>query len=241
MPEIELKGETVNYSARVSRRAKRISIRFSQAKGLEVVYPAGPKLPTPETLLREREAWVLSTLAKFRKALQQLPAREYQAGETFLILGVAHTLRLMRDPGTQRIQVSKGDGTLDVLLPGSIEAHAADSIRAAVIAAYRHWAKEYLPGRVLALAKRYGFFYQKISIKHQKTRWGSCSAKGNINLNLRLMMAPAAAVDYVIMHELCHTLELHHGPAFWALVEAHCPDYRRWRRWFKQNGAGLIL
>ena len=87
----------------------------------------------------------------------------------------------------------------------------------------------------------YGFKYEKVRIKNQKTRWGSCSAKRNINLNLRLMMAPDEAIDYVIIHELCHLLELNHNPAFWALVESCCPKYAHWKAWFKQHGPRLIL
>ena len=87
----------------------------------------------------------------------------------------------------------------------------------------------------------YGFRYQNVRVKNQKTRWGSCSSKGNINLNLRLMMAPEPAIDYVIVHELCHLRVLNHSPAFWTLVESCFPDYRRWRAWFKEHGASLIL
>ena len=102
-------------------------------------------------------------------------------------------------------------------------------------------AAEYMPARVAELAAIHGFDYAVVRIKNQKTRWGSCSAKGNINLNLRLMMAPDPVIDYVIIHELCHLRELNHSLAFWALVESCCPDYRRWRNWLKQLGPCLIF
>ena len=87
----------------------------------------------------------------------------------------------------------------------------------------------------------HGFKYEKVRIKNQKTRWGSCSSKRNLNFNMRLMMAPDEAIDYVIIHELCHLRELNHTPAFWRLVEACCPNFRHWRDWFKKYGASLIL
>jgi predicted metal-dependent hydrolase len=92
---------------------------------------------------------------------------------------------------------------------------------------------------VAELAPQIGVRYDRIAIKGQSTRWGSCSSKRNLNFNWRLMMAPPGAVDYVIIHELCHLKELNHSPRFWALVAQHCPDYRRWERWLKVNIARL--
>jgi len=95
--------------------------------------------------------------------------------------------------------------------------------------------------RAEELAHKHGFKFARVRIKNQKTRWGSCSAKRNINLNMRLMMAPDGAIDYVIIHELCHLRELNHSAAFWALVESYCPEFRHWRAWFRQHGPSLIL
>ena len=81
----------------------------------------------------------------------------------------------------------------------------------------------------------------KVRSQNQKSALGSCSAKRNINLNLRLMMAPDAAIDYVIIHELCHLRELNHNRAFWALVEFYCAEFRHWKAWFKEHGSRLIL
>ncbi|MDQ4139276.1 MAG: M48 family metallopeptidase, partial [Bacteroidota bacterium] len=92
-------------------------------------------------------------------------------------------------------------------------------IRQAVEATYRLEAKAYLPGRVAYFAQKFGFTYNKVVIKNTSTRWGSCSAVNNINLNLHLMRLPEALRDYVILHELAHTVEKNHGPRFWALLD----------------------
>ena len=241
MAQIDLHGGTFTYRLRASRRAKRTFISCSASKGLEVVYPHGQAAPDAEALLRERSAWVLTALGKLRESQRQLPAREYRDGECFLLLGAPHRLRLMHSDSAQRVRVNRGDGTLSVVLPASVAEDDRELIHSVIVAAYRGWAKAYLPRRAAALAELHGFQFKAVRIKNQKTRWGSCSAKGNINLNLRLMMAPPEAIDYVILHELCHTRELNHGERFWSLVEMHCPDYRCWRRWFKQVGPKLIL
>lgn len=90
----------------------------------------------------------------------------------------------------------------------------------------RSEAKSFLPGRLAKLAATHGFSYRRVTIKHNISNWGSCSSKGNINLNLCLMTLPAELQDYVMLHELCHTREMNHGPAFHSLLEAVCPGHR---------------
>ncbi len=101
-------------------------------------------------------------------------------------------------------------------------------------------AAEEISDRVVYYAPLLGVTYGRITIRHQKTRWGSCSAKGNLNFNCLLMLAPSRVLDYVVIHELCHRKEMNHSPAFWVLVERFCPDYRQSRKWLKENGKDLI-
>ncbi len=82
--------------------------------------------------------------------------------------------------------------------------------------------------------------YGRITIRNQKTRWGSCSSKGNLNFNCLLMLAPDEVVDYVVVHELCHLIEMNHSKAFWDQVEKVMPDYRIHRKWLKDHGNELI-
>ena len=238
MPSIDLDGQVITYRIRSSRRAKRIFIKLSPSKGLEVVYPVGLNAPAPEELLREKGDWILAALDRLKDKFSGVPVRTYKDGEVFHLRGVPYRLKLLNAPGKKNIEVEPADGVLAVSHP---PAARWPHIRAAVEGYYREYAKVYLPRRVVELAERHGFEYETVRVKNQKTRWGSCSAKRNINLNLRLMMAPDDAIDYVIIHELCHLRELNHTPAFWALVESLCPDYRHWRAWFKQHGPGLIL
>jgi predicted metal-dependent hydrolase len=83
--------------------------------------------------------------------------------------------------------------------------------------------------------------YNRITIKDLKSRWGSCSQLRNLNFNFRLVLAPPAIVDYVIVHELCHLKELNHSKLFWLEVERFCPEYKQHRQWLKTNGQSLFL
>ena len=101
-------------------------------------------------------------------------------------------------------------------------------------------AKKKIPPLVLAWADVVGVTYGRITIRCQKTRWGSCSSKGNLNFNCLLMLCPENVLDYVIVHELCHRKELNHSARFKAEVERVLPGYREPMRWLKKEGQAII-
>lgn len=102
-------------------------------------------------------------------------------------------------------------------------------------------AKEIIPERVKYYAELMGVSYGRITIRNQKTRWGSCSSKGNLNFNCLLMLAPSEVMDYVIVHELCHLKELNHSKRFWQEVSKVMPDYEKYNLWLKEYGNQLIM
>ena len=97
-----------------------------------------------------------------------------------------------------------------------------------------------LPPRLHAFAQQMGVSYGRVTIRSQRTRWGSCSAKGNLNFNCLLMLTPVEVQDYVLVHELAHRIEMNHSPRFWAIVEGVLPDYKVRKQWLKKEGAALI-
>ena len=97
-----------------------------------------------------------------------------------------------------------------------------------------------IPPKVKYFASIVGVTYGRITIRNQRTRWGSCSAKGNLNFNCLLMLCPEDVLDYVIIHELCHRKELNHSKRFWAEVERVMPDYKEKKAWLKKNGGTII-
>lgn len=113
-------------------------------------------------------------------------------------------------------------------------------LTAAGIAALTAAAKTVIPERVAHFAPAVGVGYGQLHIRHQKSRWGSCSAKGNLNFNCLLMLCPPEVLDYVVVHELCHRLEWNHSPRFWAAVERVLPGYAAQKSWLKENGNALI-
>ena len=101
---------------------------------------------------------------------------------------------------------------------------------------YKKAAKEYIPKRVEHYASLIGVSYAKISIRDQKTRWGSCSSSGMLSFNYKLILAPPRVLDYIVVHELCHRKEMNHSKAFWSLVAEIMPEYKEYQYWLKING-----
>lgn len=101
-------------------------------------------------------------------------------------------------------------------------------------------AAELIPPRVKHYASLMGVSYGRITVRHQRTRWGSCSSKGNLNFNCLLLLAPTEALDSVIVHELCHRKQMNHSDLFYSEVLRVFPEYHKWTAWLKQNGAALI-
>ena len=153
------------------------------------------------------------------------------------------------------------DGTLLVRSPK----HMTDAAIRSFVESKRHWiqkhrqSKQQLPkftpqqlkamgedaariisARVSYFAPLLGVTYNRITIRTQRTRWGSCSGKGNLNFNRLLALAPGSVLDYVVVHELCHLREMNHSPRFWALVESILPDYKQSKKWLKENGNALL-
>jgi len=101
-------------------------------------------------------------------------------------------------------------------------------------------AGEDLSARLAHFAPMLGVTFEKVTIRAQRTRWGSCSSKGCLSFNCLLMLAPERVRDYVVVHELCHLRQMNHSPAFWLLVERMMPDYDHCRKWLKEQGASLM-
>ena len=131
---------------------------------------------------------------------------------------------------TDRVYNRVGNGVIQIFIPERVDheqPRIQDFIKNTLVDVMRWEAKIYLPKRLKELADKHGFKYQNVSIKNASTRWGSCSSANNINLNLHLMRLPEHLIDYVLLHELAHTVVKNHGEKFWLLLEQCYPNARK--------------
>lgn len=152
-------------------------------------------------------------------------------------IGKSHTLTVRST--TNNVPSAKRHGQrIIVSLPSGMSlanASVARIVRERVGEALRIEAKSYLPKRLRFLADQHGFNYEKVRFSHASGRWGSCSSTGTISLNIALMKLPFELIDYVLVHELCHTVQMNHSRAFWQLVESADPLYKTHRHLLKEE------
>jgi putative zinc protease len=171
---------------------------------------------------------------EIRKMLATHNAKNsYQDGD---LIGKTHTLFLRKFSG-EEIKISNEGNQILVQIPQELAFEnqlVQSEIRKTVSKILRKQAKAYLPRRIDFLAEKYGFNFEKLRFSHTGTRWGSCSSSGTISLNIALMNLPHHLIDYVIIHELCHTRQMNHSFKFWQEVEKYCPDYKKYVQEIKQ-------
>lgn len=230
-------GVTVPYTLRISTRARMVRLVIRPERGLEVVAPRGTPQARIEQVLADKARWIATTLDRMARETAVEPRRALEDGAALSFAGREIHLALRTGAPSGRYRASLVGDTLTLHVAEANQ----ETIRRALEAWYRRQASAAFAERLVACNARYGFAYGRVAIKEQKSRWGSCSRKGNLNFNWRLLLAPLPVLDYVVVHELCHLRELNHSPRFWSLVALGCPDYVAQRRWLRDHGRGLQL
>ena len=215
-----------------SAKAKRVSIQIKSLAGVRVAVPVQVSFEQAQAFLLSKTDWIKQHLLKIQT--QENKVTVYSRATPFTTFN--HRLHLNPVVGLTKAHARIAQGYILINYPAhqsETDADVQQFIRQAITATYRLEAKAYLPGRVAYFARKFNFMYDKVVIKNAGTRWGSCSVTNNINLNLHLMRLPEALRDYVILHELAHTVEKNHGPRFWALLHRISGDARSLDRQMK--------
>ncbi|HEX4837509.1 MAG TPA: SprT family zinc-dependent metalloprotease [Solirubrobacteraceae bacterium] len=219
-----VRGGEIEYTVRRSQRARRVRVNIRAHTEVEVVLPARASDTAAAAAVRELAPWIERRLAEGRRAL----ARVAERGDCVPYLG--RSLTLVRQPGRTRAHMD-GD---ELFVP-------LGDHRPAVERLYRRLARSQIGARLDVSVASIGLSYSGLSIRSQSTRWASCSAKGAMSFNWRLLLAPEPVLDYVVWHEICHLEIRDHSPSFWALLASRFPGWRTQRDWLRLHGATLVL
>jgi predicted metal-dependent hydrolase len=205
-------------------RSRRLSINIRPFGGITVSVPRSIPLAVARAIVVEARDWLQESVEEVRrqedKALSAAP-------ETGFVTRY-HRLAL-RQWNRSGVSTRIKDRQIIVKHPEGLtirDHHLREAVRRGILSACRREAAEILPQRTAGLAGKHGFTYRQVVIKNLRSRWGSCSSRGTINLNLRLVRLPDKLMDYVILHELAHTRVNNHGPAFWHLLQSVVPNAR---------------
>ncbi len=232
-------------------RARRYLLRLRPDGTARVTIPRGGSSAMARQFVERHVAW----LEREFQRLQAQPRKPtvWNIGTEILLRGDSVRIEVgnngedrgIEDPPSSGYGATSADdarGVTETVRFGGESVRVSDpaaDLRPAIEGHLRTLAARELPPRVLALAAGHGLTVRRVTVRSQKSRWGSCSRRGTISLNWRLIQTPAFVSDYICLHELMHLRQMNHSPRFWREMERVCPDYRMAKRWLKEH-SGLL-
>jgi len=221
----------------IKSKRKTIALSFDKECNLIVKAPLWVPKRQIDAFVAEKADWIEATKIRLLRAKEEAAGSriKLESGEVLSFLGDRRILTVIRED-RKRAKVACVLDRLLLYVPYEAD---YEYKREQLEKWYRKEAAELLREKAEEFADKLQVTYADIKIKDQKSRWGSCSSKGNLNFNWRIIMAPEPVCDYVVIHELCHLKYMDHSENFWKLVESICPEYRRYRKYLKEKGMCL--
>ncbi len=221
----------MRYKIIKSNRRKTISLKVED-NGILVI--RAPWFATNEQIaliVATHKKWIEKSIERINKIREETPDKKFVQGEKFPYLGRYFPLKIVKG---QKGPLKFENGFF-------LSEFARRDARRFFIKWYKKSAYVFIKERVEFFARNWKINYAGIKITSAKRRWGSCSAKKNLNFSYRLIMAPPSVIDYVVVHELAHTKIMNHSPEFWEIVRKMLPSYESERQWLKENGHKLVI
>jgi predicted metal-dependent hydrolase len=203
---------------------KTLAINVHPDLRVTVQAPEDTDLAEIEAKVKKRAPWILRQQRQFEVYLPKLPPRQYISGETHHYLGRQYRLKVIESGPGESIKLTRGYFYIDVF-----DKSDTKRVKTLLTEWYRRQARRVFKERLDACFRKVSFLnldYPELAIRQMETRWGSCTPEGKIILNLKLIQVPKIYIDYVVVHELCHLKEHHHGRRFYDLLDRVMPDWR---------------
>lgn len=213
----------------IRSKRKSVTIAVLPTGKLEIKAPKRITNKQIEQIILKHTLWITKRI----KTLQEnkYEQKQFAEGEKLLLLGDEYFLKF--ENGVKHPEIKDNNIIIDN--------NNHENLQIFFVFWYKKFALDIFKERALIFAPQLGVEYKKIKVSNAKTRWGSCSSLGNINISWRLIMSPMKVIDYVIVHELAHLLEPNHSHRFWNQVQKILPDYKNQKLWLKKNGHLLSL
>ncbi len=238
MPLINYKDQCFEYEI-VKKKNRNIGIRITPDGRVRVTSPSFIEDSYIHGVVYKRADWILSKLKLIGEMDKGVLNRRYSRGDSIIYLGEEYKLKVIEEVEVEgRIRL-KGEEFEVHVDPELDEEEREKSIRDGLTEWYKHEAFNKFKERTRFYSEILKLYPINIRVKEQKSIWGSCSSKDNINFNWKLIMAPLTVLDYIVVHELCHLKHRDHSKNFWGLVEQIMPDYKKSKQWLKENGRNL--
>lgn len=228
--------KTIRFSViRSARRKKTIALSIEPAGDVLVRAPVRTPHSRLAHIVKSRAEWII----RKQRSLENLPVpfkREFVSGESFSYLGRHLRLKVLRNHNVEEPVVRMYRGRLEVNLNAASTDGKSAKIKYVIIQWYRVQAARRIPERVRIYAEKMGFREPEVLIRDQRRIWGSCSSKGVLRFNWRIIMAPMSLVNYLVVHELCHLKHRDHSKSFWKSIGMTIPDYEKRKERLRISG-----
>jgi predicted metal-dependent hydrolase len=232
--DITLGDRVVSYTLKRSSTARLVWLKIMKQTGLTVTIPRKYPVKNVSAYLKANSDWIMRHLTRYERDSSEPPKKPAPFPDTISYLGKPIAITTFLNPGERPLIRLEHDRLI-------IKMNNIEKIPLPV--ALEYWMREQAGQLIINKAKLYsdqiGVACRRITIRDQRSRWGSCSRLKNLNFNWRLIMAPETVLDYVVIHELCHLKEMNHSKSFWSLVARYCPQWKERRKWLNKHGKEL--
>lgn len=220
-------SDLIPHRIRISLRAKNVCLRISVHDGLQVVVPRGYDLRKIPQLLERKRSWIESTERRFARIRIDFPPEPIETCPSQIILPAINELwQISYVPQDSKTVALRQTGTGCLTLLGNV---ASEFLCKQILRRWlRRRGRDSLVPWLHQVAEAAGLPFNKVTVRMQKSRWGSCSRKKTISLNAKLLFLRHEVVRYLLIHELCHTVHMNHSDAYWRFVASHEPDFKHW-------------
>jgi predicted metal-dependent hydrolase len=212
----------------IRKKVKNASIRISSNLEITITVPVSYTQSRLDNLIADKSPWISRTLNKLSKRKKDVDLKDNEVllfGDKYMLtVDVSVNNKILTYHESKRI----------------VSNHQITRKSNILVEWYIHLAKKEITRMVCELADKYGFEYNRIFIRDQKTKWGTCSSRKNLSFNWRLIRCPKSVIEYLIIHELSHLKEMNHSKKFWGLVESMCPDFKKSKQWLKEYESYLF-
>ncbi len=237
MPALQFENNLIEYIVEFKKNKKNVTIMVNGISGVKVTAPKSMNKTQIEEIVNKKASWIYKKWKEFEEKREQHHPKLFEPGDAILYLGESFPLQINGNETLKHAKLSF-DGSVFI---ANIPHHLSTEDRKVVFE--NLFTKWYISKGHSIIARRLEFYCSimklyptKFAVKQQKKRWGTCTGKGALYFNWRLMMAPIDVIDYVVVHELAHLKHFDHSPRFWKLVEKTMPDYKMKKDWLKKNG-----
>lgn len=234
--KIQYGTQTIDFDV-TYRKRKTIEIGVEAPEIVTVVAPIGIADDVLLKHVKEKAKWIVQKLYEIREIQSQHLDREYVNGEAFMYLGRNYSLRIVDDQTLQKPIVKLYQGKFIITTPTHDQIRLKESME--------EWFRQKTFDKIIERIDYYQKYFDveptAVKVKEQKKRWASCTSKRDLLFNWRCVMAPSFALDYIVVHEMCHMFHMDHSKDFWSLLNRIMPDYEKRREWLKNYGIKMDL